>query len=99
MKSTRLFFALLIALPVTAQSAADTQKGQALHDARCVSCHVGMFGGDGSEMYTRDNRKVKNMSQLAARVSACNTNVGANWFPEEEAHVAAYLNSRFYKFK
>lgn len=77
----------------------DPKAGKALHDKSCTSCHVSMFGGDGSEMYTRPDRKVKTPQQLAARISGCNANTGAGWFPEDEAHVAAYLNRQYYKFK
>ncbi|HEY9098849.1 MAG TPA: cytochrome c [Thiobacillus sp.] len=77
----------------------DPSKGKALHDQSCTSCHVGMFGGDGSKMYTRPDHKVKTAQQLAKRISGCNANTGAGWFPEDEAHVAAYLNQQYYKFK
>lgn len=77
----------------------DTRAGKVLHDTTCTSCHVGMFGGDGSGIYTRADRKTKTAEQLAARISACNANTGAGWFPEDEAHVAAYLNQQYYKFK
>lgn len=77
----------------------DPVKGKALHDKSCTSCHVGMFGGNGSKMYTRTNRKTKTAQQLTARISGCNANTGAGWFPEDELHVAAYLNKQYYKFK
>jgi hypothetical protein len=32
-------------------------------------------------------------------VQACNTNLGKGYFPEEEEHIAVYLNLEFYKFK
>ena len=35
----------------------------------------------------------------AARISGCNANTGAGWFPEEELDVAAHLNKTYYKFK
>lgn len=77
----------------------DPMKGKALHDKACVSCHVSMYGGDGSKMYTRADHKVKTPQQLAARISGCNANTGAGWFPEDEENVAAYLNQHYYKFK
>lgn len=77
----------------------DPKAGKALHDKSCVSCHVSMFGGDGSEIYTRPDRKTKSAEQLAARISGCNANTGAGWFPEDELHVGAWLNQQFYKFK
>lgn len=70
----------------------DPVKGQALHAKHCTACH-------GSEVYTRKDRKTKTAAQLAGRISGCNANTGAGWFPEEELHVAAYLNQNFYKFK
>lgn len=77
----------------------DPKAGKALHDKSCVRCHVDMFGGDGSGIYTRADRKTRSAQQLAARISGCNANTGAGWFPEDEAHVGAYLNQQYYKFK
>lgn len=76
----------------------DPKVGQALISKSCTACHVSMFGGDGSKIYTRPDHKVQSATQLLARVRACNNNVGAGWFPEEEIHAAAYLNQRFYHF-
>jgi mono/diheme cytochrome c family protein len=96
-----LLAAAILSLPAYAAPFAkgDPKTGKALHDKTCISCHTGMFGGDGSKMYTRPDHKTQTAQQLAARISACNTNVGAGWFPEDEAHVAAYLNQQYYKFK
>lgn len=77
----------------------DARIGKTLHDKSCLGCHVSMVGGDGSALYSRLERKVKTPQQLQARIRACNTNAGANWFPEEENHVAAYLNQQYYHFK
>lgn len=77
----------------------DAKIGKTLHDKSCTSCHVSMTGGDGSAIYSRLERKVKTPQQLQSRIRACNTNAGANWFPEEENHVAAYLNLQYYHFK
>ncbi|HET9699544.1 MAG TPA: hypothetical protein VFP70_01345 [Burkholderiales bacterium] len=68
--------------------------------AKCDSaCHASLAGGDGSSIYTRASRKVKTPSQLLTQVRFCNTQLGTNWFPEDEEHVAAYLNQRYYKLK
>lgn len=77
----------------------DLNKGKALAEKQCVACHVSLFKGDGSGVYTRADRKVKTAPQLGARVAACNANTGAGWFPEDEIDVAAYLNKRYYQFK
>lgn len=70
----------------------DPVAGKALHEKSCLACH-------GSSMYSRADRKIKTPAQLAARISGCNANTGAGWFPEEEQHVGAYLNQNFYCFK
>lgn len=90
-------FAIVIALLAAPVHAApydkgDSKAGQTLHEKKCTGCH-------GTEVYTRADRKIKTPQQLAARIAACNANTGAGWFPEEEAHVGAYLNEKFYKFK
>lgn len=98
-----LLVPLLAAVPALAAPPfpnGDPKTGEALvKKAKCESCHASMFGGDGSEMYTRSNRIVKSPSKLLAQVRFCATQVGANWFPDEEEHVAAYLNQKYYKFK
>jgi mono/diheme cytochrome c family protein len=102
MKSLLILFSaatFAVAAHASPDASGDLQAGKALHDKDCVGCHAKMFGGDGSKIYTRADHKVKNKQQLAARISACNANVGAGWFPEDEAHVAAYLNQQYYKFK
>ncbi len=101
MKSLLIVALLLAAAPLYAApfDKGDPKIGKMLVDKSCVSCHISMFGGDGSKIYTRADRKVKNPQQLAARVAACNANTGAKWFPEDEMHVEAYLNQQYYKFK
>lgn len=98
---TAVSLALLVATPAFADSIdkGDAKIGKTLHDKSCIACHASKFGDNGSGIYTRADRKATNKQQLSARIKACNNNVGAGWFPEEEAHVAAYLNTSFYHFK
>lgn len=77
----------------------DVKAGKALHDKSCTGCHASLLGGDGSAMYTRPDRKVDSQQKLRARISICNTNANAHWFPEEELDVGAYLNKQYYHFK
>lgn len=77
---------------------ADPKIGKSLHEKSCSACHAARFGGD-TKIYNRPNRIVKTPQQLLARVSVCNANTNAGLFPEEEEHIAAYLNQQFYKFK
>lgn len=78
----------------------DPKAGEKLvKEAKCSGCHASMFGGDGSEIYTRPDRKMKNPEQLRTQVRFCATQLGVSWFPEDEENVAAYLNQQYYKFK
>jgi len=77
----------------------DAKIGAAMHDKDCVACHVRRVGGDGTHMYTRPDRRVTTPAQLKAQIAVCNAELGAGYFPEEEDHVAAYLNLRHYKLK
>ena len=79
--------------------AGDTKAGKLLVDRDCVGCHAQRFAGDPDEMYRRADRRVKTPAQLLAQVQGCNVNLGKGYFPEEEEHIAAYLNLEFYRFK
>jgi cytochrome c553 len=79
---------------------ADPAAGAKLVDeAKCSGCHAQRFGGDGTSVYTRPDRKVKSADALLKQVRACVTQLNVQWFPDEEEHVAAYLNQKYYKFK
>jgi hypothetical protein len=68
-------------------------------DQNCNACHMTRFGGTGEKIFTRSDRKVKTLPMLAAQVAACNTNLNAGWFPEDEENVVAYLNQKYYHLK
>jgi cytochrome c5 len=78
--------------------AGETHAGKVLVDRDCVGCHAQKFAGDPDQMYLRADRRIKTPGQLLAQVQACNVNLGKSYFPEEEEHIAAYLNLEFYKF-
>ncbi|HEY3328088.1 MAG TPA: cytochrome c [Novimethylophilus sp.] len=80
-------------------AAGNPKIGKQMMDKNCTSCHVSSFGGDGSAIYTREDRIVENASGLLARIRTCETNLGLKWFEDEELHVAAYLNQTYYHFK
>ncbi|MBK7648831.1 MAG: cytochrome c [Betaproteobacteria bacterium] len=77
----------------------DLQAGKAMHDKACTGCHIRMYGGDGSKMYSRDGRMLSDKLELLQRVSSCNSSVNAGWFPEDEGNVAAWLNKHYYHFE
>jgi hypothetical protein len=97
-----LAFALLTfsALAAADPFAGGDQKiGKQMVQKSCTSCHVSSFGGDGSSVYTREDRIVKDAKGLLARVRTCETNLNLKWFEDDELHVAAYLNQTYYHFK
>jgi hypothetical protein len=78
----------------------DPKIGEKLaKEKNCEACHIKIMGGDGSGIYTRQGRLINTPEALLQRVGACSAQTNAGWFPEEEMHVAAYLNEKFYKFK
>jgi mono/diheme cytochrome c family protein len=79
-------------------AAGDPAAGKVLVDADCIDCHAKRFNGNADQMYVRADHKIKTPDQLLAQVRACNTQLGKSYFPEEEEHVAAYLNLKYYKF-
>jgi cytochrome c2 len=76
----------------------DSKIGKQMVDKNCIACHAASFGGDGSGIYTREDRKIKNAKGLIQQIRNCNTNLGLKWFEDEELHVASYLNKSYYKF-
>lgn len=106
MTASRFFtcFSLLIGLIFTsgiirAEAKTDINNGKALHDSHCTGCHVRMQGGDGSTLYTRENKRMQSHADLAQQVKRCNANTGAGWDEGNVDDVVEYLNTTFYKFK
>ena len=77
----------------------DLAHAKEMHEDKCVACHVRMYGGDGSKMYTRDGRMLSNKLELLQRVTSCNAVMSSGWFPDEEGAVAAWLNKVYYRFE
>lgn len=100
MKHIAVILALVTAPAFAAPFAGgNATTGKALHEKKCAACHVGRFGGDGSAIYTRADRRVKNAGALAQQITVCNSMLGNELFPEDEANLGAYLNQAYYKFK
>lgn len=100
MKSFLMIGLLLLTSYALAEpfKSADAQSGKALVDKHCINCHASSYGGDGSEIYKREFRKVKTSKGLIAQVRNCNTMLGLKWFEDEELNVAKYLNLTYYQF-
>ena len=87
----------------TAQSgrpyaAGNPDAGATLAQKDCMGCHARKFGGDATLIYTREDRKVRNPEQLLSQVQLCNTDLNLQYFPEDEANVAAHLDRDYYRF-
>ncbi|MBT8069341.1 MAG: cytochrome c [Xanthomonadales bacterium] len=64
---------------------------KALYEEKCTSCH-------GTEMYTREDRKVESLAKLKNQVRLCSITAKTKWSDKENVAVAYYLNREFYKF-
>ena len=78
---------------------ADAKRGKSLHDGNCMTCHIGIMGGVGNDIYLRDNRRVESYPRLVAQVNRCNDNLDVPWHDDEVMDVVEYLNQKFYRFK
>ena len=92
----------LVAATAAAQAPAsfaggDPKQGAAMASKDCNACHVRRFG-DTTSAYTRIDRRVNTPAQLKAQIAYCNSQLGTGYFPDEEEHIAVYLNLRYYKF-
>ena len=66
--------------------------GEKLHTDKCTSCH-------GTEVYTREDRRVNSKEALASQVNNCMKGAAkASWTASETSSVVEYLNIKFYKF-
>lgn len=77
----------------------DPENGKKLQSEKCSSCHISQFGGDGTKMYSRNDRKTKTIEGLMLRVAACNQNTEAGFNEDEINDVIIFLNENYYKFE
>ena len=90
--------ALAVASPA-AQARGDVSEGEKLvAEKHCETCHNNKTYGDASAIYLRKDRKVASLEKLRAQVALCNSELGLQLFPDEEEHVVAFLDSRYYHF-
>jgi len=80
--------ALALAIPGIVLASPDAE---ALHEEHCVSCH-------GSEVYTREDRRVQSREALASQVRMCEQNLGLTWFDDDVDAVTRLLNQKYYQF-
>ena len=66
-------------------------KGKELFEDKCTRCHS-------TELFTREDRSVKNLEVLKTRVKVCSIAAEAKWADDKINIVVDYLNKHFYKF-
>ena len=85
-------------VPLVATAAPDAREGRRLVQSnKCEACHQEKVYGPVGSIYLRKDRKVTSWAKLNAQVTACNTMLTSGLFPEEEAHIVAFLNETYYK--
>jgi hypothetical protein len=83
-----------------ANAQGDAAAGRKLVDEKkCEVCHHNKTYGDAKAIYLRKDRKVTSWEKLKAQVAACNTELNLHLFPDDEEHVAEFLNQSYYKFR
>ena len=95
MTKSFFLFPTLIALSAGSQAAApaaDAGQGKKVHATYCTSCHT-------DSVYTRKDRQITNMKDLAQKVNACSHQIEVSLSKEQVGNLAKYLNETYYKFK
>jgi hypothetical protein len=93
-------FAILVLLAVPhIGMAANVEEGRKLvEEKNCETCHHNKTMGDAKAVYLRKDRRVTSMEKLKAQVAVCNSELNLGLFPDDEEHIVAYLNDRYYRF-
>ena len=99
MNLARLALCAAMSLPVPALAAPNAAEGKKLvEEKRCEICHHNKTLGDAKAVYLRKDRRVTTWEKLKAQVAACNSELNLQLFPDDEEHIAAFLDRTYYKF-
>lgn len=91
---------LFLLVPLVALAAPDAGEGRKLVQThKCETCHQDKVYGPVGTIYLRKDRKVTSWAKLKAQVAGCNSMLNIGLFPEEEEHIATYLNQTYYKLQ
>jgi hypothetical protein len=82
--------ALLLIVPREAPGA-DAERGRALYESRCGSCHS-------ESVHGRKKRVAADFDDVRRWVSRWNANLGLRWGDEEIDDVSVYLNTTYYRY-
>ena len=99
MRPNLIATALLALAAAPALAAPDPAEGKRLvAEKKCEACHEAKKPAEARSIYQRTGRRANSMAQLKAMVAACNSELNLQLFPDEEEHIAAYLDQDFYRF-
>ncbi|MDH3634546.1 MAG: cytochrome c [Gammaproteobacteria bacterium] len=87
----RCYTVAVLVLCLGSLQAADIDNGDDLHFSNCTGCHD-------PSVYTRDNRRVRDLAQLGTQVRFCKDTLELTWFDDEVEDVVGYLNQTYYHF-
>lgn len=79
---------ILVVLPLNTWGA---DRGRLLYENHCLACHE-------SKVHIRENRMVKDFSDIEKYARRFSTLAGVEWSDEEFLLVVSYLNRKYYKF-
>jgi len=91
MSSIVRFASLSVLLFASALVSAGAFDAADYHEATCTRCH-------GTDVYTRENRRVKSYPALQSQVARCDANLGTKLFPEDLGLLVDHLNDQYYQF-
>jgi len=71
--------------------AADSARGRALYDTRCIECHA-------TSIHSRTARIATSCIEIREQVARWSRQQGSEWTAEEIDDVTLFLNERYYAF-
>lgn len=83
--------AALAGLLPAAPARADESRGELLYRTHCITCHT-------AQMHWREQRAATDWDSLRANVRRWQAVELLRWSEQDIAHVAHYLNRRYYHF-
>jgi mono/diheme cytochrome c family protein len=84
--------AALLTVPVPLDAQEQFDRGQALYEHHCMSCHE-------SWAHTREGREVRTLAELRRRTEGWSIHSRLEWSDEEIDDVTDYLNRTFYQLE
>lgn len=90
---------MLMLLPAATLAAGDpVETGRKLYEKDCAGCHASMTGGNEAALFTRPDRRVRDLTGLGRQVRACRDNLGLTLFDEDIEALVRYLDETYYHF-